>query len=368
MRLRRLAPGLVALTALVPSAAAATTAATLSDRIFIDGHLGDYAADEWVLDASTAFPERAGDSRWGTDNDAARVAVSWDHARLYLAVDFTAAASGVLVMIANGPGGVASLDATGEFRRALDLPFAANLLLLASPGSQPRVARADATHSFALVDRATIPAAIAATPGGAAGFEAWIPWTVLDPSRPLRIVVVMTGDTGSGAGDVAPDTRTALTSDRYARAVVDRWFVFTADADADGVPDDGVAPRAVTVVEPDDAPAAAAGDADVDVSVEPAAFAPDRGESATFTIRTAAGELEDVSGRCIIFGMDGREVRTIAIAPLATASEIDIPWDGRDNAGRICDGGIYIGAFDVEFTSGGSRQRATRRAGVSVVR
>ena len=368
MRVRRLAPALVALFALLPPDAAATTAGSLSDRIFLDGRLDDYAADEWILDASTAFPERGDDSRWGIDNDVARVAVTWDAARLYLAVDFTAASSGILVMIANGPGGITTLDATGEFRRAIDLPFAANLLLLAAPGAEPRVARADATHAFGLVDRATIPAVIAANAGAAAGFEAWIPWGVIDPSRPLRVVIAVTGDVGTGAGDAAPDARTALASDRARRVVLDRWISLTPDADADGGADGGVSPRAAAVVEPDTAPPGAEGDAGIGVSVDRAAFAPDRGESATFTIRTASGPFGDLSGRCVIHGMDGREVRVLPIPATGFADEVQVWWDGRDGAGRVCDGGVYVAAFDVEFTAGGARERATKRTGVAVVR
>ena len=33
---------------------------------YIDGDVADFAADEWVLDASTSVVERSDDSRWGT--------------------------------------------------------------------------------------------------------------------------------------------------------------------------------------------------------------------------------------------------------------------------------------------------------------
>jgi hypothetical protein len=365
---RRLFAGFVALLALFPSSAAATTAAALSDRISIDGDPGDFAADEWILDAASAFPERGDDSRWGVDNDVARVAVTWDRARLYLAVDFTASASAILVMIANGPGGVASLDAAGEFRRAIDPPFAANLLLLAGPGAPPRVARADAAHAFGLVDRATVPAVVVAAPDGRASFEASIPWTLLDVSRPVALVVAVTGGTGTGAGDAAPDPRTAPVTDRYARVVLDRWIVLDPDADTDGAADAGVAPRAAAVVEPDADPALETGDAEILVTRDRGVFAPDRGESVTFTLRTAAGTFDRIEGRCVILGVDGREVRAIAIPATGPAGEITVTWDGRDAGGRVCDGGVFVAAFDVEFSAAGGRRRASERTGVAVAR
>ncbi len=367
MNFRRLAPGLVALIALHPATALATTAASLSGRIHLDGRLDDYAADEWILDATSAFPEHDDDSRWGNDNDVSRVAITWDDARLYLAVDFTAAATGVMVMIGSGPGGIASLDATGDFRRAIDLPFAPNLLLLATPTSDPLAARADVTHAFGLVDRATLPAVVSSS-AGAAGFEAWIPWTLLDVSRPLRVVVVITGDAASGAGDAAPDSRAALSQDRYARASLDRWIMLTPDADGDGGADAGVAPRAAASVQPGTAPVAERGDAGIDIYVDPGAFAPDRGESAVFTAYCPAGPMQDVSGSCIIFAMDGRRIRTFPLSAAGPVANMKASWDGRDDGGDACDAGIYLAAFDLEFTVDGTRQQARKRGGVAVVR
>jgi hypothetical protein len=272
------------------------------------------------------------------------------------------------VTIANGPGGIASLDATGAFRRAIDLPAPANLLVLAVPGSQPRVARADPTHVFGLVDPATVPTALAVAPDGTAVLEVWIPWSVIDPSRALDIVVAITADTGSGAGDAAPDTRTVLSTSHVAPAVLDRWISCVADADSNGVPDPGVSPRAVTVVLPDTQPVAPAGNAVIELTASPTAFAPDQGETALLTVRTSAGSFEDVSGTCLIYGMDGRSVRTLSIPASGSVGELVVSWDGRDNAGRVCDGGIYVAAVEVEFASGGNRQRASGRAGVAVVR
>jgi hypothetical protein len=368
LNFRRLASCLVALIALHPATAAATTAVSLSGRIQLDGRLDDYAPDEWILDENSPFPERSDDSRWGSDNDVARVALTWDSSWLYLAVDFTAQASGLLVMIGNGPGGVATLEATGEFRRAVDLPFESNLLLLAVPGSEPRVARVDSAHPFGLLDRATVPALVARNEDGRAVFEAWIPWTVINATQAVRISAVITGQTGGGAGDAAPDSRTVLSSDRWARAVIDRHAMVVADADGNNAPDTGVSPRAAARIEPDTASPAARGDADIEVVAAPAVFAPDRGDLGVFTIRSPAGPFASISGRCLIHAMDGRRIRTIEIPQAGDVNTVTVAWDGRDDAGNICDGSMYVAAFDVEFVSGGSRQRVTKRTGIAVVR
>jgi len=368
LNFRRLAPCLVATIVLLPATAPATTAVSLSGRIQLDGRLDDYASDEWILDENSPFSERRDDSRWGADNDVARLALTWDATWLYIAVDFTAQASGLMVMIGNGPGGVATLEATGEFRRAIELPFEANLLMLAVPGSEPRVARVDAAHPFGLLDPATAPALVARNADGRAVFEAWIPWTVLNATQPVRVSAVITGQTGGGAGDAVPDSRTALSSDRWARAVIDRHAKVVADAGGNGVPDAGVSPRAAARIEPDTAPAAARGYADIEVVAEPAVFAPDHGDFGVFTIRSPAGPFASVSGRCFIHAMDGRRIRSIEIPQAGAVSTVSVAWDGRDDAGNICDGGMYVAAFEVEFVSGDRRQRATKRAGVAVVR
>lgn len=367
MRFRRPALGLVTLFLLLPAFAHATTAADLSPRMHLDGSAGDFAADEWILDASSPFPEAVADSRWGSDNDIARVALTWDAARLYLAVQFTARDSAAMVMIGNGPGGLVSLDQTGEFRRAIDPPFGVNLLLLASRYDTPRAALSDASHAFAWVDDAALPVRVA-TREDTTVCEAWIPWTLLDPSRPLRITVVTTGGTGSGAGDAAPDARTVLSDDRYARAVIDRWFAMTPDSDRNGTADAGVAPRSAGAVEPDTAPSLAAGADGIEVTVWRTVFAPDRGEDAQFTVHAGAEPFDDVSGRCEIRAMDGRRVRTLAIPAASGVDDVTVRWDGRDDSGRICDGGVYVAAFEVDYSAGGVREHARKRVGVALAR
>jgi hypothetical protein len=342
----------------------------LSDRIHVDGNVGDFDDDEWLLDDATSPAETAHDSRWGTDNDIARLGVTWDHARLYLSVALTLRnPQAVMVLIGNGPGGLSSLDAAGEFRRVIDLPFSPNIVALAVPGAAARVARADETHAFALVDAAAIPAVLSPSPALEQGFQMAVPWSVLDPTRPLRIVVAVTGGTGDdGAGDAAPDPRATLYSDHRARATLDRWIELTADADGDGIPDDGVSPRAIAVVRPDTAASRPAANDELSVHVLHRAFAPDNGESTTLALRPAAGGIDAVDGTCVIHNLEGRRVRTLPVGSLPGSGEPGVSWDGRDDSGRVCEGGAYVAAFDVRYTLGGAPGHATPRTGVAVIR
>jgi len=137
--------------------AAATTAASLSGRIVIDGDLSDWAADEWVLDESTALVESGGDSHWGGDEEILRIGVTWDANFLYLAVEFRATSGSVLAGLGYAPGGLATLDGAGAFRRAIDFPFPLNVLARANARDVPLLARVDDRGVLALLDRATAP-------------------------------------------------------------------------------------------------------------------------------------------------------------------------------------------------------------------
>ena len=369
MKLRRCAGCLALLASLAPTAVHSTTATYLGDRISIDGVLDDYAADEWVLDSTSTFPESETDSRWGSDRDVTRVALTWDAEFLYLAVDFCSRGEYAAVFLANAAGGLTALDGAGSFRRAIDLPgIRPNLLALAAPYAAPSVAMVDASHPFGLVDRATLPAVVQSTIDGRAGFEMAIPWARLSLESPVQLVSAITGGVGTGSGDAAPDPRVVPAAERYARARLDRVLAVVADADADGRPDAGVSPRSVVVVETSTEATLPQGDESIDVRADTRVFAPDRAEAVTFTVGPPTGDFEDVSGSCTIYSVDGREVREFAVALAGPAPETSITWDGRDAQGRIVAGGVFVAAFDLEFTGGAERTHAHASIGVAVVR
>jgi hypothetical protein len=369
VKLRRCAGGLVLLASLAPHAVHSTTATSLGARIAIDGVLDEYAPDEWVLDSTSAFPESDTDSRWGSDADVARVALTWDDEFLYVAVDFRSRGEYAAVFLAGAAGGLTALDGAGSFRRAIDLPgIRPTLLALAVPHAAPSVAMVDAFHPFGLVDRATLPAAVQSTLDGRAGFEMAIPWARLSLEGPVRLVSAITGGVGSGSGDAAPDPRATPDAERFARARLDRVLAVVADADADGRPDAGVSPRAVVTVETSEEGTLAHGSDSIEVRVDARAFAPDRAEVATFTVAPTTGEFENVSGSCTIYSVDGREVREFSVTLGGPAAATSITWDGRDAQGRIVPGGVFVAAFDLEFTGGAERTRARATIGVAVVR
>lgn len=377
---RRLLVALVALVSIFQHPSRATTAASLSARISIDGDLSDWAGDEWVLDAGSALPEPDDDSRWGLDDELVRVGVTWDATYLYLAVEFRSTTSSLFAALRTGPGGFPSLDGAGEFRRALDLPFEPNVVVLADPRATPRIARVDDATVLVLVDRATAPAASLVSMGGGATFEAALPWSMLSLENPVQLVTASTGGEGTGAGDAAPDASVALAASpgpwSKKRVVLDRWLSIPADADGDGVADAGVAPATAVSVRPDAAPTGprpGAGTLDVTLGVSPRVFAPDRGETAGVAVTVhAEGPVEQIYATARVYSVDGSLVRVLyENVPRAIAGTTLLPdardrWDGLDANGRIVPGGLYVVSFEWGLASGEYHGRAT--AGVAVAR
>jgi hypothetical protein len=369
---------LAASASLLPPPARATTAASLADRIVIDGRVSDWAADEWVLDSTTSLPEPDGDSRWGAYEELLRVGVTWDARFLYVAVEFRASSSALFAGLRCESGGLASLDGAGLFRRAIDLPFASNVLLLADPRGAPLVARVDGSGPLVGVDRAAAPAVTRAPLGENAVFEAALPWSLLSLALPLEIVTALTGGEGTGAGDAAPDPSVALpataTPASKARASLDRWLSVPADADQDGVPDAGISPRTVATVGADaDAPSPRSGAPVVDARMTPRVFAPDNGESADLAVTVSdAADVETLYVTARVYAMDGTEVRVLyqdaarTVAGAGLEADPRDRWDGRDSGGAIVAGGVYVVSVEWGRVAGEKAGRAT--AGVAVAR
>jgi hypothetical protein len=339
----RFVAGLVIALLLSPAPALATTANSLSGRVVIDGVLNDYSADEWVLDASTNPAETDRDSQWGSDNDLTRVALTWDRNFLYIGVEARTFDSFLALFVSNRAGGLATLEDTGEFRRAIELPFPVNLVALAQPGRIPDVARADDAHPFGLVDRGAVSVAISGTRTGPVGFEMAVPWSMLTLSRPVRLVAAVTGEVGTGAGDVAPDGSTPMDADRFARAVLHHYFRIDADVDNDGLADIGISPRTAGSVQPGTTPEQPSDGVDATLSARPRAFAPDRGETTTISFSVSAGDPGQVPASYRVYSLDGERVRTLT--PYAfnqNTRSLELVWDGRDDAGAIMRGGTYL--------------------------
>jgi hypothetical protein len=365
---RRLATGLVIAVLLPAPFARATTAPSLADRVVIDGVLDEYAADEWVADTSSHPPETDHDSSWGRDNDISRVALTWDHRFLYLGIEGRAFDSFFCWLISNRAGGLVSLEDTGAFRRAIDLPgHPINLVALAQPERVPDVARADDSHPFALVDRASLPAAVSGVRTGPVGFEMAVPWSALSLEDEVYLVAAVTGMVGTGAGDTAPDASARPAADRFARAVPDRLLMLRADDDSDGVPDDGVNPRNAVAMWGTSATRERS-DPEVSLSASPRAFAPDRGEETLIRLHVVSGEEDLFYFTFRVYSLEGDLVRRVQddYPFLFGDGDMLLAWNGRDDAGAVVPGGAYVVVAEWGRTRGESAGRA--KTAVVVVR
>ena len=355
----------------------ATTTASLSGRISIDGDLSDWQADEWVVADSSVADYESNDSRWGANENLIRVAVTWDAQYFYVAVEFRASEGVVFAALGYAPGGLSSLDGAGNFRRAIDFPFDINLMALASTRDVPRIARVDDHHVLSLLDRASAPAVVRAPLAENAGFEAAIPWTSLALTRPLALALALTGlEEGTGAGDAAPNPSVVLPESSRptskTRARLDRWLSIPADGNGDGIPDFGVSPSAVVSVEPDDDGTQYRPEpTEAKLSVSPRVFAPDRAESAAFTL-SFDNSPDEVFVTARVHSVDGSLVRVLfedtprAVANNTLTANLDDRWDGRDDRGRVVNGGVYIVSLEWGLVRGERSGRAA--AGVAVAR
>jgi len=349
----RLFAGLFIVALFQPPTAHATTANSLSGRVVIDGVLDEYSPDEWVLDSATAFPEIAVDSRWGSDNDISRVALTWDREFLYIGVEARTFDSFLVLFISNRAGGLTTLENAGEFRRAIQLPFPVNLIALAQPGRIPDVARADDSHPFGLVDRGAVRVAISGVRTGPVGLEMAVPWSMLSIAQPVKLVAAITGEPGTGAGDAAPDASAAFDTDRFARVVLDRWFQFEADVDGDGLADIGIPPRTSwSLIRPANQPAASRSEVSARLSVSKRAFAPDRGETPEVSFVVDEGHIYV---NFFVYSLEGDRVKYLnATLPdlEMNAGEVPVAWDGRDEHGEIVRGGTYVIVADWGYNRG----------------
>lgn len=355
----RYCAGLVIVALLQPLSAHATTANSLSGRVIIDGALNDYTTDEWVLDNSTTVRETSGDSRWGTDNEISRVALTWDREFLYIGVEARTFDSFLQLFIANRAGGLTTLEETGDFRRAIQLPGAVNLIALAQPGRIPDVARADDSHAFSLVDRGAVPAAIAGVRTGPVGFEMAVPWSMLSLARPVNLTAAITGEVGTGAGDAAPDASATLETDRFVRAVLDRMLVADADTDDDGLADIGISPRTAIAVN-GTSPSGARPEAKLTLNASPRAFAPERGETTTLRLDVQGVGNNQIYVTFSIFSMEGELVRHVNNGSSLKVSDgsLLLAWDGFDDRDHIVRGGTYLVIVDWGYNQGEHSGRA----------
>ncbi|NNF07852.1 MAG: hypothetical protein HKN21_13900 [Candidatus Eisenbacteria bacterium] len=199
-----------------------------------------------------------------------------------------------------------------------------------------------------------------------------------DPDFEVRIVSWITaGADGTGGPDSAPDNLSGhqvdgsipVVLDNYVRLRMDR-FDANGDPNPDGVPDFGQPVRTPTRPDMSEeeyravvddffflAPPIRGTALEIkDIRLEPRAFAPDLGEDLEFLF-TITPEIQDELLREVrridftaeVFDLNGRKVRTLYDEAEFTIASLDgstfLPvnrFDGRDDEGRILEGGVYL--------------------------
>ena len=350
---------LLATLLLLPAMASATTEADLRTRITIDGEVDDYAADEWVLDTSTAVPERPRDSVWGIDNDLQRIALTWDNYNLYIAVPAVTVNSQLMLFIDTMCGGVSDLAGFDVMPRNLTLgELRANVILTVSRTKPtPEAYYVDCDNPVNVLNPEDIQAVYLQDGTGDGALEIAIPWQHLgtfdpaasatrvpNPGQTVAVMAAITAGDGGGAGDGGPDPTVTLENDSTRVAVLNNNVRVPLDADEDGTLDLGISPRA-------EATYASAGDPQTDqvlpltLLLDRKVIAPDNGEVARFRVALDPPAYDNpvyVTAR--VFSTTGQLLRTILQSePLALwTGPVWEEWDGRDDSGAVVPGGIYI--------------------------
>ena len=182
--------------------------------------------------------------------------------------------------------------------------------------------------------------------------------------RYIKVVGVITaGGDGTGGPDSAPDNLGGHEVDGAIQVTIDNWAIIDVDAvndvtghsGSDGLPDFGISPRDRVrfVVRPPVVPLRFEFD---EFRFDRPYFAPDRGEEARFTFSLKPALPESQAFRRVqlsaaLYDMRGRLVRQLyrkesannpprpAVDPVNPAID---RWDGRDDDGRIVEGGVYL--------------------------
>ncbi|MEE9270810.1 MAG: hypothetical protein V3V49_11180 [Candidatus Krumholzibacteria bacterium] len=366
----------------IPTLSIGTTAQDLRSRFHIDGDPSEFTGDEWIVDPFTAFPERAGDSRWGSDNDISAIALSWDNFNLYIAVSAVAVAGDVVLFLDTSCDGLSHLSDAATFRRNIQFQMTANFLLQASRGGpDPEAGFVDCSSALKRLDSGRFAAVFFQDAADGGALEVAIPWEVLGryvrtggglalpaAGQTLSVLAAVTAGLGSGAGDAVPDPSVLLENDSTKVAVLNNHVIIPLDSDDDGILDVGVSPRSVVTV------ATAAGQQrqvlPLRVELEKKIISPEEGKPLRFRpFLSPPDYTAPVYVTARVFSAGGHLVRNLFLREPRNLSAGGAPWDewdGRDDRGAIVPGGVYILA--VSGGPVGSGAGSTVKASFAVVR
>lgn len=416
--IRRLLPLTLVALAAFALPAWALTARDLSSAIRIDGYATDFAADEAVfgLNELVNAPEEAwDDSKWGSNEDLNQIYITWDSRYLYFAATGVIWNNNMVVLFDTVPGrGLESMTALNSWRRNFQFDttgvgpgtgFAPDFFGATWDGntSPKLVVQLDGNR---VDDEAVGPnfSASASFSQGNLGraMEFAIPWrsvflgqaglgtrdtlmtvgSITDtlhrfpPGTKIKLCGVVTaGGDGTSGPDTAPDNLGGTTDNSGALVYIDNWAIIDLDqiddtglgnGGPDGIADWGVSPRTrITYrVRP---PFLSKQFSASEIQLDRPAFRPDAGEVVHYSFKLdqpvnpndEADRRRTFGVTAKIFDFHGRAVRTFS-SPTRSALTPSDPaldkWDGRDDAGRIVDPGIYV----LRLTVTGSTKRATR--------
>lgn len=390
----------------------AATATSLEERIVVDGSSEDFAPGESVFGATDAgvLEEPTNDSQWGPFNDINQIKVTWDAQNLYVACDgFIWDNNMILLMDFVGSGGpdfvsdgegLTAMTGLNSWRRNFTFSedFSPDLFLATWDGnSAPQV------WSFNPDQEDQVQQALTGSFLGVATFlqnapgrsmEAAIPWnlafggrsqTTVDPvtevdtwvvppeMRFLRIAAVITaGPDGTGGPDSAPDNLTGHQSDSSVLVSIDNFASIAIDDDEDGIADFGIEPRDRVdfKLRP---PFVGIRFEVASISLDRKIVSPEEGRSLAFQPKITP-ELDPTDNvRTIVltarvYDSLGRLVRTLytesqRLAASPRDAELD-QWDGRDERGRMVEGGVYL----LSVVSGESPGQSRSSVAFGVVR
>lgn len=361
--MRRVLPAL--LIVLLPVPCPGVTAPDLSSRIRIDGRAVEYTDDEWILDGTTAFGESENDSRWGADNDVWRIATTWDETYLYIAIEGSIHSTALMAVLEHAGGGIPDLISAGPIRRNIEFySILPNMVIQADRASLDATA---AVVSILEPLRYLSPEQYQSRfyqPGqGPGALEIALPWSRVFPlAGYVKLLACVTGGVGTGTGDAAPDPTRQLSVNQQAQAYLDNSITVPVDDNHDGLPDMGTMPRSVVSYEFDQgAPVDDAGG--IDLLMESNSFVPDASEVLRFKVATTTvGDPLRLYLSCEVFSVSGERVRVLfrdepRVLQAGLEPQWD-EWDGRDDAGNIVRGGMYV----VLATAGASPGAATSSA------
>jgi hypothetical protein len=382
--MKRLIGCLLLLTAL-PSVLCSTTAPDLRSRIVIDGVPTDFENDEWVLDDSTAFKETSDDSRWGRDNDANSIAVTWDNYNLYVAVPAATMGTTLMLVLDTACGGVTDLTHLSYFRRNIEFgEISPNFVLQVNRTAlEPVAGFVDCTRPFNLIENKRYRALYLQDGIDGGALEVAVPWEELGgyergeggvrvpaAKTVLGVLAVITGGQSTGAGDAAPDPSVVLENDSTRIAILDNHVAIPLDDDGDGILDMGVSPRDVAsyAISLDAQGTTSRQVLPLRIPLEQKVFPSKDSGGARFPVTLDSSDYtEPVYVTARIYGADGRRVRTIGEEHPTDFSvgTVWIEWDLKDDWGEVVPGGVYV--FAVSGGAGEGTSKNTAKAAFAVV-